>query len=97
MKIDLEGYEDYNIHNWDAYGADPITPEVLTLAKAIAALFAQECDAAPGGDGSICLEWRNGDDLLCFDIGPGKTFHAYGNIGGEFISRHAVQQKGQET
>lgn len=77
----LFGYEDYNVSNWDAYGADPITPETLAFAQKLAALLEQKPDDAPGGDGSICWEWRSGDDILCLDVqGPGD-FRVYGRIG----------------
>lgn len=82
----LKGYEDYNIVNWDGYGAEPITSETLVLAQRVFDMIDERGDSAPGGDGSICLEWRMGDDILCLDIGPGKRVSFYGKIDGQHIN-----------
>lgn len=78
----LFGYEDYNVRNWDGYDAEPIKPETLAFAQKIAAMLEQKPDDAPGGDGSICWEWRSGEDILCLDV-EGETFRVYGQIGGK--------------
>jgi hypothetical protein len=80
----LEGYEAYNVENWDGYNADPITPETLGFAQKIAALIEQKPDDAPGGDGSVCWEWRTGEDILCLDVQKDGDFRVYGRIGGKF-------------
>lgn len=82
----LTGYEDYNVSNWDGYGGDPIAPETVALAQKIVAMIETPFDDAPGGDGSICLEWRSGNDILCLDIGPGKQITFYGRVAGEHIN-----------
>lgn len=88
----IVGYDDYNVRNWDGYDGDPITPETVALAARIGAMIEQPYDDAPGGDGSVCLEWRMGDDILCLDIGPNKLVRLYGKIGGEFIHSSYNQQ-----
>lgn len=81
----LKGYEKYNVRNWDGYDAEPITPETLELAQRVFDMMDERGDAAPGGDGSICMEWRDGDDIICLDVGPGRKLHIYGRIAGTHL------------
>lgn len=81
----LKGYEGYHVRNWDGNDAEPITPETLELAQTVFDMIDERGDAAPGADGTICMEWRRGDDILCLDIGPGKKLRMYGRIAGEHL------------
>ena len=81
-------YEKYNSPDWDGYGAEPISPETVKLGRAIYDLLnGQRPDDAPGGDGSIAFEWRNGEDMMCLDV-CGDEFRVYGKMGGNFY--HSV-------
>ena len=88
----LKGYEEYNVPNWDGYGAEPIVPETLALAQVIFDMIDERGDAAPGGDGSICMEWRRGDDILCLDIGPSDQISIYGKIAGKHVSSNRAKR-----
>jgi hypothetical protein len=81
-------YEKYSFADWDGYGAEPIAPETVKLGRAIYDLLnGQRPDDAPGGDGSIGFEWRNGEDMMCLDV-CGDEFRVYGKMGGKFY--HSV-------
>lgn len=80
----LVDYEGYNISDWGGYDEEPITPETVDLAQSVAALVEQKPDDAPGGDGSIGFEWRNGDDILCLDVDSDGGIRMYGTIKGKF-------------
>lgn len=78
----LAGYEGYNCRDWDGYGAEPITPQTLDAAKQMIDLLPDTLgwpDIAPGGDGSIGLEWvpAGKTPKMFFDIGPGERWRAY--------------------
>lgn len=89
-------YDGYDQRNWGGYDEDPISAETMRLANGIYDLLnRQRPDDAPGGDGSIAFEWRNGDDMLCLDI-HGDAFRVYGTIGGKFY-RSAVKQDPDAT
>lgn len=76
-------YSDYTLPNWGGYGEEPIGPETAALAKSLFELLNKDRpDDAPGGDGSICFEWRSGDDILCLDV-EGDGFRVYGRVGGK--------------
>ena len=94
----LFDYESYNVANWDGYGAEPIRPETLAFAQRISRLLERKPDDAPGGDGSICWEWRDGDDILCLDVDSSHEIRMYGKVGGKFIrSAPQVVDPGQTT
>lgn len=81
----LQGYEAYDTPDWDGYGAEPITPQTLSAARAFLRILPEgplsdlvEC--SPGADGSVGLEWLMSDGplrKLFIDIGPGRTWKAY--------------------
>jgi hypothetical protein len=80
----LASYEEYSAANWDADGAEPITPATLTFARHIMGLLPiglGQPDVAPAADGSIALEWVPEEhhklDRLFLDIGPGEVWRAY--------------------
>jgi hypothetical protein len=77
-------YRGYDQANWGGYGEDPIPSETVALAEKLFHLLnSDRPDDAPGGDGSICFEWRYGkDDILCLDV-EGDGFRVYGRIGGK--------------
>lgn len=88
----LEEYEGYNVGNWDGYGAEPIKPETLAFAQKLAALLERKPDDAPGGDGSICWEWRSGDDILCLDVQSDGDFRVYGRVDGKHYHLNPTPQ-----
>jgi hypothetical protein len=80
----LASYEQYASANWDAEGAEPITPAALTYARHIMRLLPNsfgQPDVAPATDGSIGLQWVPEEhhklDRLFIDIGPGEVWRAY--------------------
>lgn len=66
----LLDYETYSLPNWDGDGAEPILPETLRLARAIAALLQKPPDDAPSADGTVGFEWVNGRHKIFMDVGP---------------------------
>lgn len=75
-EIDAD-YDNYNVPDWDGYGANPITPETVAFAREMMAAIPAEASAphvAPGADGTIGLEWvkRNPTRKLFLDFGPGR-------------------------
>ena len=70
-------YEAYNCADWDGYGAQPISPEIVRAARAFNFLLpisGQRPDIAPGADGTIGFEWRSGSaenrEFILIDVGP---------------------------
>lgn len=67
-------YRECRLPNWDGYGAEPITPDTLELAR-------QFCDALPEDvlepevcaepDGGISLEWGGRDNNLSVSLCDG--------------------------
>jgi hypothetical protein len=89
----LEGYEQYQIEDWDGHGAEAITGATLAYARRLMHIMPTKLghpDAAPAADGSIALEWVPEDtthklDKLFLDIGPGEEWRAYWQLrAGEF-------------
>jgi hypothetical protein len=84
-------YESYR-ENWDGYGADPIAMETVDAARQFWRLLPREIrapDVAPGADGTIGFEWREGGrgnrKIVVVEIGPGasvtaRVAHPNGNI-----------------
>jgi hypothetical protein len=91
----LAGFEALNEHNWDGYGAEPISAETLQYARQLLTVMPEPLgppDIAPAGDGSITLEWVPDDHpklhKLFLDIGPGEKWRAYWKLrSGEFGRR----------
>lgn len=84
--------------NWDGYGGDPITLEVLRRASAIsAALFAlvppgiPAPDAVPEGDGNVSLSWTR-DRHRRFSVSTGED----GLLSFAGIIRRGVERHGTE-
>lgn len=81
VEIDAE-FDLYNVPNWDGYGASPITPGTVAFAREMLAAIpdgAEPPHIAPGGDGSIGLEWvkHEPDRKLFVDFGPGRKWSGY--------------------
>jgi hypothetical protein len=88
-------YETLNEPNWDGYGAEPISTETLGYARQLLSVMPKTFGPphiAPGGDGSITLEWVPDDHhklhKLFLEIGPGEKWRAYWKLrSGEFGRR----------
>lgn len=83
-KLDpLAGFDCYLTKDWDGYGADPISVETVSAAKAFLAVMPAtfgDPDIAPGVDGTIGLQWVLKNKplrKLFIDIGPGTLWGAY--------------------
>jgi hypothetical protein len=84
-------YEAYN-ENWDGFGAEPITRETVDAARQLWHSLPRDLrapDVAPGADGTIGFEWREGAPdnrkIFVIEIGPGalitaRVSHPDGNI-----------------
>ncbi len=79
----IEGFSELCFDDWDSYGAKPILPETITMAKnLVEGLRSLDClffNPAPGGDGSICFEicWADGRELWIDIQPPGDASKAY--------------------
>jgi hypothetical protein len=79
----FEGYESFEIPNWDGYDAHPVTKETVQAARRLLGLIPRDFpdpDIAPGSDGGIGFEWvleNSSIRKLFIDIGPGATWSAY--------------------
>ena len=65
------GFEDYSFYGWDGEDADPIRETVLNYAKSFVSSLPEKFrypDAAPGIDGSVCMEWRIKDREIFVDF-----------------------------
>jgi hypothetical protein len=76
-------FEDYSTPNWDGAGAQPISKETIEAARRINAFLPREwrpADIAPGADGTIGFEWREGPPnsrkFVIVEVGPGETIRA---------------------
>ena len=76
-------FEAYNTQNWDGEGAEPITTETVEAARRFNAFLPRElrpADIAPGADGTIGFEWREGPPqrrtFVIVEIGPGSVIKA---------------------
>ncbi len=73
-------YEGYQHQNWDGFGAQRISAEVLSIACELINSVLKSLplpDAAPGADGTIGLEWWNGDSRVFVDVGPTREVRTY--------------------
>jgi hypothetical protein len=79
----FEGYESFEIPNWDGYDAHAVTKETVQAARRLLGLIPRDFpdpDIAPGSDGGIGFEWvleNSSIRKLFVDIGPGATWSAY--------------------
>ncbi len=78
----LRGYSELP-ENWNSYGAPAPAPKVIDEARkvltAVIDLGLSEPWVAPGGDGSIGLQWETAQAFLYIDIVPGQEttyFHS---------------------
>ena len=82
--LPLAGYSDYSVPGWDGDDAIAISPRTLRAAReAIRTLDSKIPDpaAAPSADGTIGLEWWNGDACVYADFGPNDRIRTYINLG----------------
>ena len=89
-------YSGYNFPNWGGYDESPIPAETVSLAEALFYMLQNEPDDAPGGDGSIGFEWRNGQDILCLDV-EGDSFRVYGRIKGKHYRSGPAVTNGERS
>ncbi len=90
----LQDYDSYQVANWDGGGARPIAKTTLSAARSLLDSLRLEIpspEAAPGADGTIGLEWWNGNARLFVDIGPGSEIRTYFNPGDGQSSEEAFQ------
>lgn len=79
----LDGFDLYSERDWDGYGAEPISQDTIDAARTFIGMLPNtfgDPDIAPGGDGTIGLQWVFKDGplrKLFIDIGPGRTWGAY--------------------
>lgn len=95
-ELALDGFENFAAYGWDGEDAEPIRGEDLQYArrllKSIGA-YSGIPDAAPGADGSICMEWissgSEGKRKIVIDVGPGDKVLTYARFGSHKpIERH---------
>jgi len=85
----LEGFEQFTVSHWDGEEAAPIAKEDLDFARKllerIGPYLPFEPDAAPGPDGSICMEWVSdatvGSKKIFVDVAPGGAVLTYSRLG----------------
>jgi hypothetical protein len=81
----LNGFEQYTIANWDGDDAVPLSKSDLEYARslldALELYTPAEPDAAPGKDGSVCMEWvretGKGTSKLFVDVAPNDQVLVY--------------------
>jgi len=76
-------FETYHTPNWDGDDAEPITSDTLAAARRFNQRLPRElppADIAPGADGTIGFEWREGPpetrEFVIVEIGPGDRVKA---------------------
>lgn len=84
----LADFEEFMFPNWDNEGAFPITNETLAVARRILLelpLQYRSPEAAPGADGSVCMEWmwQPGNRKLFIDVGPQTKVLVYARLSEE--------------
>jgi hypothetical protein len=87
-------FEGYSTPNWDGADADPITVGTVQAARRFNQLLPRElppADIAPGADGTIGFEWRQGPrenrKFVLVEIGPGDVIKARKISEGGIISK----------
>ena len=74
------GYEEYACRGWDGYDGEAIKPETVRIATDLVKLCLPDRplpDAAPSGDGTIGLEWWNGECHFFVDVTPDGSILTY--------------------
>lgn len=92
----LDGFEQYITPGWDGEDAAALHPSDLDFARNLLreiGPYMGKPDAAPGADGSICMEWIAGTEYgfnkMFLDIGPGDRVLTYARFGDrQGIERH---------
>lgn len=80
----LPEFSSYSYANWDSEGARPIDINTRKWARAVLTLLGhlgRFVDLAPGADGSIGMEWYNGERKVWIDVGPAPVVTIYYNFG----------------
>jgi hypothetical protein len=85
----LEEFEEFTVPRWDGENAAAIAKEDLGFARKllerIGPYLPFEPDAAPGTDGSICMEWVSdaavGSKKIFLDVAPSGTVLVYSRLG----------------
>lgn len=80
---EITEFEEYDVPDWDGYGAAPISRATTHAARRFMSLLPRTsppADIAPGADGTIGFEWRIGSGpgttSVFVDIGPGDSIKA---------------------
>ena len=79
----LAGYDRYAEADWDCYGAEPISPETVGVARRLLEMLPDTLGKphiAPGSDGTIGFEWVLTDGplrKLYIDVGRGEVWGGY--------------------
>lgn len=61
--------------DWDSYGAPPADPKAMSMAKALAKrwMLPDRISVVPCSDGSVQLEWPEGDCYVEVSIDPNRV------------------------
>lgn len=92
-----------NLSDWDGDGAVPISDDSLKSAKdfvfGILKAGYDLPDIAPSADGSIGMEWWNGEACVFADVGPKRTTRIYYNPSnnGKYSEEPISWSMGSET
>lgn len=82
----FKGFGDYSFLGWDGEDAVPISEKVLTDAKTMISNLLRNFrypDAAPGIDGSVCMEWLIGEKEIFIDFNSDGSVLIYADINGK--------------
>jgi hypothetical protein len=85
----LQGFEQFTVPDWDGQEAAPVAKADLDFARrlltSIEPYLPSEPDAAPGADGSICMEWISDtaaqSKKIFVDVAPRGYVLTYSRLG----------------
>jgi hypothetical protein len=85
----LKGFEEFMVPGWDGDDAKAVSKKDLKFARSlldqIAPYLPAAPDAAPGTDGSICMEWISnspaGTNKIFVDVTPNDSVLTFARIG----------------
>lgn len=80
----LDGFSAYDVPDWDGEGAVAISAAARGTARRVLEILPTTTpmpDIAPGGDGSICMEWYIHGRKLWVDVSTNATVAVYYNLG----------------